>query len=146
MILLVNVLELVPCSWIRVLILNYLMFWFAHGWYFHFGCWFSIPTDYLLEWMLIDIISLFEHSSKKPRIDSRARWKNLVGNLVIKTIENLIALLLLGSYADWHFKRLYGSDYLNILILKISELMNVVWCCMLTWWDMPGTLSVGAGR
>ena len=47
--------------------------------------------------MLIDIISLFVDSSKNPRIDSRARLKDLVGNLVIKTIENLIALLLLGS-------------------------------------------------
>ena len=46
--------------------------------------------------MLIDIICLFVDSSKNPRIDSSARLKDLVGNLVIKTIENLIALLLLG--------------------------------------------------
>ena len=50
--------------------------------------------------MLIDIICLFVDSSKNPRIDSSARLKDLVGNLVIKAIENLIALLLLGSYLD----------------------------------------------
>ena len=44
--------------------------------------------------MLIDIICLFVES----RIDSSARLKDLVGNLVIKAIEKLIALLLLGSY------------------------------------------------
>ena len=48
--------------------------------------------------MLIDIICIFVDSSKNPRIDSSARMKDLVGNLVIKAIENLIALLLLGSY------------------------------------------------
>ena len=31
-----NVLELGPCAWIWVLILNCLVFWLAHGWYFHF--------------------------------------------------------------------------------------------------------------
>ena len=48
--------------------------------------------------MIIDIICLFVDSSKNPRIDSSARLKELAGNLVIKAIENLIALLLLGSY------------------------------------------------
>ena len=52
--------------------------------------------DYLLEWMLIDIICLFLDSSKNPRIDSSARLKDLVGNLVFKTIKNLITLLFLG--------------------------------------------------
>ena len=46
--------------------------------------------------MLIDIICQFVDFSNNPRIDSSARLKDLVGNLVIKTIENLIALLLLG--------------------------------------------------
>ena len=45
--------------------------------------------------MLIVIICLFVDSSKNPKIDSSARLKDLVGNLVI---ENWIALLLLGSY------------------------------------------------
>ena len=139
----VNVLESISCAWIWVLISNYLMFWLAHGWYFHFGYWPSSQIDYLLEWMLIDIICLFVDPSKNPRIDSSARLKDLVGNLVIKAIENLIALLLLGSYWDWNFKSLYGFDYLKILILKISELMNVVQCYMLTWQDMSRTLSVG---
>ena len=48
--------------------------------------------------MLSDIMCLFVDSSKNPRIDSRARLKDIVGSLVIKAIENLIALLLLGSY------------------------------------------------
>ena len=47
--------------------------------------------------MLIVIICLFVYSSKNPKIDSSARLKDLVGNLVTKAIENLIALLLLGS-------------------------------------------------
>ena len=76
----------------------------------------------MLEWILTVIICLFVDFSKNPRIDSRA----VVGNLVIKAIENLIALLLLGSYCDGYFKSLYGFDYLKILILKISELMNDV--------------------
>ena len=46
--------------------------------------------------MLIDIICLFVDSIKNPRIDFSA--KDLVGNLVIKAIENLIALLFIGSY------------------------------------------------
>ena len=48
--------------------------------------------------MLIDIICLFVVPSKNPRIDSNTRLKDLVGNLVIKAIDNLIALLLLGLY------------------------------------------------
>ena len=48
--------------------------------------------------MLIVIICLFVYSSKNPRMDSSARLKDLVGNLVIIAIENWIALLLLGSY------------------------------------------------
>ena len=44
--------------------------------------------------MLIDIICLFVDSSKNPRIDSSARLKDPMGNLVIKAIENLIALLI----------------------------------------------------
>ena len=48
--------------------------------------------------MLIVVICLFVDSSKNPRIDSSAGLKDLVGNLVIKVVENLIALLLLGSY------------------------------------------------
>ena len=47
--------------------------------------------------MLIDIMCLFVDSSKNPRIDSSARLKDLVGNLVIKAIDNFIALLLLRS-------------------------------------------------
>ena len=48
--------------------------------------------------MLIVIIFLFVDSSKNPRIDSSAGLKDLVGNIVFKTIENLITLLLLGTY------------------------------------------------
>ena len=48
--------------------------------------------------MIIDIICLFVDSSKNHRIDSSVRLKDLVGNIVIKAIENLIALLLLRSY------------------------------------------------
>ena len=76
--------------------------------------------------MLIDIICLFVDSSKNPRIDSSARLKDLVGSLVIKAIENLIALLRLVHIEAGMFMSLHGFDYLKILILKISELMNAV--------------------
>ena len=76
--------------------------------------------------MLIDIICLFVDSSKNPRIDSSARLKDLVGNLVIKAFENWIALLFLRPYLYWQFKSLYGFGYLKTLISKISELMNAV--------------------
>ena len=41
--------------------------------------------------MCIDVICLFEDSSKNPKIDPRARLKSLIGNLGIKAIDNLIA-------------------------------------------------------
>ena len=46
----------------------------------------------------MDIICILIESSKKGRMDSSARWNDIVGSLVIKPIENFIALLLLGSY------------------------------------------------
>ena len=48
-------------------------------------------------------------------MDSSAGWNDIVGHLVIKPIENFIALLLLGSYSDLAFLRAY---YLKILTLK----------------------------
>ena len=44
--------------------------------------------------MCIDVICLFEVSSKNPNIDPRARLKSLIGNLRIKAIDNLIAFCL----------------------------------------------------
>ena len=54
-------------------------------------------VDYLFEGMCIDIVCLFVDSSKNPKVDPRARLKSLVGNLGIKSIDNLIALFLLGA-------------------------------------------------
>ena len=44
--------------------------------------------------MCIDFNCLFEDSSKNPNIDPRARLKGLIGNLGIKSIDNLIAFCL----------------------------------------------------
>ena len=44
--------------------------------------------------MCIDVICLFEDSSKNPNIDPRARLKSLIGNLGIKVINNWIAFSL----------------------------------------------------
>ena len=44
--------------------------------------------------MCIDVIFLFEDSSKNPNIDLRARLKSLIGNLGIKAVDNLIAFCL----------------------------------------------------
>ena len=44
--------------------------------------------------MCIDVICLFEDSSKNPNIDPRPRLKSLLGNLGIKVIDNLIAFCL----------------------------------------------------
>ena len=42
----------------------------------------------------MDVICLFEDSSKNPNIDPRARLKSLIGNLGIKAIDNLIEFFL----------------------------------------------------
>ena len=44
--------------------------------------------------MCIDVICLFEDSSKNPNIDPGARLKSFIGNLGIKAIDNLIAFFL----------------------------------------------------
>ena len=47
--------------------------------------------------MCIDVICLFEDSSKNPNIDPRARFKKkggLIGNLGIKAMDNLTAFCL----------------------------------------------------
>ena len=57
-----------------------------------------LSIDLVEKWTICWIVNicLFVDSSKNPKIDSSARLKDLVGNLVIKTIKNLITLLLLG--------------------------------------------------
>ena len=43
--------------------------------------------------MLIDIICQFVDSSKNPRIDSSARLKDLVGDLVIDATKNFDSIV-----------------------------------------------------
>ena len=131
-----NVLELVPSAWFIVFGFELSHVLISACMVLSFGYWSSSQLDYLLEWILIDIICIFVDSSKNPRIDSRARSKDLVGNLVIKTIENLITLLLLGSYKDWNFKILYGCGY-------VIENTRVDEYCIMLYANMAGTPLVG---
>ena len=67
--------------------------------------------------MLIDIICQFVDSSKNHRIDSSARLKDPMGNLVIKAIENLIALLI-----TWVALRL---AFLELIWICLSKDINI---------------------
>ena len=78
-----------------VLILNYPMFWFAHGWYFIlfyfiFGCWYTNRPFYCYH------MSIFKILARTLELNSSTRLNDLVDSFVNETNKNLGTLLLLG--------------------------------------------------